>query len=41
MIPVTAAPTRIEHLAWSSFNPAPAARAFLESLPIPQPGDDK
>lgn len=40
-IPVTAGPTRIEYLAWSSFNPTPAARAFLESLPIPQPGDDK
>ncbi|WP_367647494.1 LysR substrate-binding domain-containing protein [Brevibacterium sp. CT2-23B] len=39
-IPVTAGPTRIEYLAWSSFNSTPAARAFLESLPMPQPGDD-
>lgn len=34
-IPVTAGPTRIEYLAWSSFNPAPAAKAFLDILPLP------
>lgn len=32
-IPVTAGPTRVEYLAWSSFNPAPVAQAFLDSLP--------
>lgn len=32
-IPVTAGPTRVEYLAWSNFNPAPAARAFLDTLP--------
>lgn len=31
-IPVSARPTRVEYLAWSSFDPAPAAQAFLESL---------
>ncbi|WP_449277629.1 LysR family transcriptional regulator [Leucobacter sp. GX24907] len=34
-IPVTAGPTRIEYLAWSNFNPTPAAKAFLDSLPRP------
>ncbi len=29
-IPVVGGPTRIEYLAWSDFNPSPAARAFLE-----------
>lgn len=32
---LTAGPTRIEYLAWSSFNPTPAAQAFLDSLPMP------
>ncbi len=32
MIPVAAGPTRIEYLAWSNFNPAPAAQAFLDTL---------
>lgn len=32
--PVTAGPTRVEYLAWSSFNPSPAARSFLDSLPL-------
>lgn len=32
-IPVVAGPTRVEYLAWSSFNPVPAAQAFLDSLP--------
>lgn len=34
-IPVTAAPTRVEYLAWSDFNPTPAATAFLDTLPAP------
>lgn len=29
-IPVTDGPTRVEHLAWSGFNPSPAALAFLD-----------
>lgn len=37
IIPITAGPTRVEYLAWSSFNPAPAAQAFLDSLPLPSP----
>jgi DNA-binding transcriptional LysR family regulator len=36
-IPITAGPTRIEYLAWSNFNPAPAAKAFLDSLPLTSP----
>lgn len=35
MIRVIAGPTRIEYLAWSDFNPAPAAQAFLDTLRIP------
>lgn len=31
-IPVTGGPTRIEYLAWSDFNPSPAAGAFLAQL---------
>lgn len=31
-ISVTAGPTRVEYLAWSNFNPSPAARAFLDTL---------
>ena len=31
-IPVTNGPTRIEYLAWSSFNPSRATLAFLEAL---------
>lgn len=34
-IPVSAGPTRIECLAWSSFNLAPAAQAFLDILELP------
>jgi DNA-binding transcriptional LysR family regulator len=34
-ISLMAGPTRIEYLAWSSFNPTPAAQAFLDSLPAP------
>lgn len=30
LIPVTDGPTRIQYLAWSDFNPSPAARAFLD-----------
>lgn len=32
-IPVTDGPARTEYLAWSDFNPSPAASAFLSSLP--------
>lgn len=32
-IPVVDGPTRIEYLAWSGFNPSPAAQAFLAGLP--------
>src|SRR5690625_1896984 len=31
-IPVDDGPTRVEYLAWSDFNPSPAARAFLDVL---------
>lgn len=34
-VPVSAGPTRIEYLAWSSFNPTPAALAFVDMLPLP------
>lgn len=33
-IEVNDGPTRIEYLAWSDFNPSPAARAFLDLLPV-------
>lgn len=36
VIPVTDGPTRIEYLAWSEFNPSPAARAFLDGLQLLQ-----
>lgn len=32
VIPVTDGPTRIQYLAWSSFNPSPATRAFLDAV---------
>lgn len=31
-VPITDGPTRIEYLAWSDFNPSPAALAFLDML---------
>lgn len=31
-IPVSDGPSRIEYLAWSSFNPSPAAQAFLDQV---------
>lgn len=34
-IPVTAGPTRVEYLAWSTFNPTPAAQTFLDGLGVP------
>lgn len=34
-VPVTDGPTRVEYLAWSDFNPAPAASAFLDLLRAP------
>lgn len=33
-IPVTGAPTRVEHLVWRHFDPSPAAAAFLHQLDI-------
>ena len=36
-IPVSDGPVRVEHLAWDSFNPSPAAQAFVDSVPVPQP----
>lgn len=33
-IPVAGGPTRTEYLAWSSFNPSPATRAFLTLLDL-------
>ncbi|WP_202923260.1 LysR substrate-binding domain-containing protein [Nesterenkonia haasae] len=32
-VPVADGPTRIEYLAWSSFNPTAAAQAFIDGLP--------
>jgi DNA-binding transcriptional LysR family regulator len=34
-VPVRDAPRRVEYLVWSDFNPTPAARAFLATLPFP------
>ncbi len=34
-LPVADGPTRVEYLAWSDFNPSPAAREFLRMLPRP------
>jgi DNA-binding transcriptional LysR family regulator len=31
-IPILDGPVRVEHLAWSAFNPSPAARAFVEHI---------
>ena len=36
-IPVSDGPVRVEYLAWDSFNPSPAARAFVNSILMPQP----
>ncbi|MFF3868892.1 LysR family transcriptional regulator [Micromonospora sp. NPDC001898] len=36
-ITLTGGPTRIEHLAWSSFNPSPAATAFLGLIHTAEP----
>ena len=33
-IPLTDGPTRIEYLAWSSFNPSPAAQAFVGGISV-------
>lgn len=33
-IPVTGAPTRVEHLVWSRLGPSPAAHVFLEQLGV-------
>lgn len=32
VVPITDGPTRIEYLAWSEFNPSPAALAFIDTL---------
>ena len=31
-IPVSDGPVRVEYLAWDSFNPSPAAQAFVDSI---------
>ena len=36
-IPVSDGPVRVEYLAWDSFNPSPAAQAFVDSILMPQP----
>ncbi|MBW9205726.1 LysR family transcriptional regulator [Mumia sp. zg.B17] len=37
-VPITDAPVREEHLAWSRFRPSPAAAAFLAMLGVPEAG---
>ena len=43
--PVSDGPVRVEYLAWDYFNPSPAARAFVDSIPVPSlnapVGDDR
>ena len=34
-IPVSDGPVRVEYLAWDSFNPSPAAQAFVDSILMP------
>ena len=36
-ISVSDGPVRVEYLAWDSFNPSPAAQAFVDSILMPQP----
>lgn len=36
-VPVTDGPVRVEYLAWSDFNPSPAAQAFLGILGMDEP----
>jgi len=36
-IPLSDGPVRVEYLAWDSFNPSPAAQAFVDSILMPQP----
>ena len=36
-IPIVDGPTRVEYVAWSTFNPSPAAHAFLESVDASNP----
>lgn len=38
-VPISNGPTRIEYLAWSAFNPSPAAVAFLDILRATSAGD--
>lgn len=40
-IPVVGGPTRIEYLAWSDFNPSPAAQAFLDGLAPIEPNTSR
>ncbi|MFE6287963.1 LysR family transcriptional regulator [Streptomyces sp. NPDC057877] len=37
LVPVVDGPRRVEHLAWSRFNPGPATRAMLEVLGVRAP----
>ncbi|MBM6589246.1 LysR family transcriptional regulator [Brevibacterium sp. RIT 803] len=39
VVPIADGPTRIEYLAWSAFNPSPAALAFLDVLRATSAGD--
>ena len=32
-IPIGDGPVRVEYLAWDSFNPSPAAQAFVDFIP--------
>jgi len=34
-VAVSDGPVRVEYLAWDSFNPSPAAQAFIDSVPAP------
>ena len=36
-VPITDGPSRIQYVAWSDFNPSPAARAFLAAMPTRPP----
>ena len=34
-VAISDGPVRVEYLAWDSFNPSPAAQAFINSVPVP------
>lgn len=40
LVPVRGGPARAEHLAWSDFNPSPAATAFLSIVDASSPAGD-